>query len=346
MHDTVEILSDSGCFGAANEFDRSKNLAGAARDLSWLRAVCDGLRLRPFRICVRRAGRTIGDLPLAFMSSRLFGRFLVGLPYVNSGGIAANEPEIADKLIEEAVRLADRLDVRFLELRHEREVPNARLGHKQTQKVHMRLSLPGTVEELWKTFHPKVRNQIRKGEKNGFRISWGTGDLLDAFYDVFARNMRDLGTPVYSRRLFRTILEVFQDDAELCLLYDGDRAIAGALLVHGPSATEVPSASSLRAYNASCANMLMYWQLLQRSVQRHQGVFDFGRSSAASNTYRFKKQWGAQPHPAVWQYYLRQGALDQMRPDSPKYRRKIWVWQHLPVWLTRLTGPHIVRGIP
>ena len=92
--------------------------------------------------------------------------------------------------------------------------------------------------------------------------------------------------------------------------------------------------------------MLLYWHLLERSIQRGQGVFDFGRSSMGSNTFRFKKQWGAKAHPATWQYYVRQGRIDAMRPDNPRYQRMIQLWQRLPIGLTRLIGPRIVRGIP
>jgi hypothetical protein len=110
--------------------------------------------------------------------------------------------------------------------------------------------------------------------------------------------------------------------------------------------TEVPSASSLRSYNPTCANMLMYWSLLERAVERGQDVFDFGRSTPDSGPYRFKKQWGASPAPAEWQYALRAGGLQAARPDNPRYRRLIALWRRLPVRLTRLLGPAIVRGIP
>jgi hypothetical protein len=90
----------------------------------------------------------------------------------------------------------------------------------------------------------------------------------------------------------------------------------------------------------------MYWHLLQRAIERGQQGFDFGRSSADSNTYRFKKQWGAKPEPAAWQYYVRSGNPGDMRPENSKYARAVRVWQKLPVPLTRLIGPSIVRGIP
>ena len=124
------------------------------------------------------------------------------------------------------------------------------------------------------------------------------------------------------------------------------KPLAAALLVHGNGITEVPSASSLRPYNSTNANMLMYWHLLQRTIQRGQGVFDFGRSSPESSTFRFKKQWGAQPASAVWQYYVRKGDVQEMRLESGQYDRRIRIWRRLPVSLTRLVGPMIVRGIP
>jgi hypothetical protein len=124
------------------------------------------------------------------------------------------------------------------------------------------------------------------------------------------------------------------------------RPVAGALLLHGQGVTEVPSASSLREFNHTCANMLMYWQLLERAIGRRQAVFDFGRSTVDSNTFRFKKQWGAAPEPATWQSYERTGSAGDVRPDNPRYQRWIGLWKRLPVSLTRLLGPAIVRGIP
>ena len=85
---------------------------------------------------------------------------------------------------------------------------------------------------------------------------------------------------------------------------------------------------------------------LSRAIERGSSRFDFGRSTRDSNTYRFKKQWGAQPSPAIWQYYLRQGRCDALRPESGRYALPIRIWQRLPLPLTRCLGPFLVRGIP
>ena len=81
-------------------------------------------------------------------------------------------------------------------------------------------------------------------------------------------------------------------------------------------------------------------------MARRQSVFDFGRSTVDSGTFAFKKKWGARPEPVVWPYYLRKGNADDMRPDNGKYDRMINIWRRLPVGLTRVIGPAIVRRIP
>ena len=312
----------------------------------WLRALGAGLRHPTYLIEAHQGGRAVGVLPLALVKSMLFGRFLVSLPYVNWAGVIAQDEAVAGALIDRAVHLADELDVRYLELRHEQQQEHPLLTCCLTSKVQMRLGLSTSEEAVWQGLRSVVRTQVRKGEKQGLTVHWGGRELLEDFYRVFAGNMRDLGTPVFGSRLFRCILAELPDQAELCVLRNAGRPVAGALAVHGPGLTEVPSASVLRAYRSTAANSLMYWRLIQRAIARGQRVFDFGRSTVGSSTYEFKAKWGALAAPAVWQYYLRKGTAKDMRPDSGKYDRLIAIWKRLPLAVANLLGPTIVRGIP
>ena len=321
--------------------------APLSRHPGWLTVLHEGLGHEVYALEATTNGAVTGYLPLAFLRSLLFGRFLVSLPYLNSNGVVASSPDVAEALIAQSVKLAETLRVRYLELRHEQPIEHPALTKTLSSKVHMRLVLPTSTEALWKGFDAKVRNQVRKAEKHDLRVTWGGDELLEPFFAVLAENMRDLGTPVYGQRLFREILRGFPEDSELCVVRTPEgKPIAAAMLLHGPGITEVPTASSLRAFNATCANMLMYRHLLDRAVNRGQTLFDFGRSTVDGSTFRFKKQWGAEPHPANWQYYERSGTVGEMRPDNPRYQRMIRTWQRLPVWATRLLGPAIVRGIP
>lgn len=317
------------------------------RHPGWLPVLAKAFGYTPYALEAREGDTTRGYLGLAYVSSMLFGRYLVSLPYLNSGGVVADNDDARKALISAAVALADNLQVRHLELRHEEPLDHPSLTRSMTNKVHMRLQLPDFRGPLWEGFPAKVRNQVRKGEKTGLKVLWGGGELLSDFYGVFSHNMRDLGTPVYSRGLFQSVLDSFPDSAEICVVRLGDKPVAAALVTHGPGITEVPSASSLREFNPTCANMLMYWHMLERAVDRGQAIFDFGRCTLNGPTYRFKKQWGATPVSANWQYYTRGGAdPSAVRPDNPFYSRLIRLWQQLPVMLTRWIGPTIVRGIP
>ena len=331
---------------ALAEFVGQGSRVPLGRHPAWLPVLHGAFGHDVYALEAMAGGRTCGYLPLAYVSSLLFGRFLVSLPYLNSNGVIAEAADVQSQLISRAVGLAEELNVRYLELRHEKPIEHPDLTVTATSKVHMRLALPRTFHKLWKGFDPKVRNQVRKGEKSNFQITWGGEEILDGFYRVLCENMRDLGSPVYGESLFREILRTFPNRAEVCVVTDGPRPVAAAMLLHGWGTTEVPTASSLREYNPACVNMWMYAKLLERAIERGQAEFDFGRSTLDGSTYRFKKQWGAEPHPAAWQYHVREGTVGDMRPENPRYQRMIRLWQNLPVSLTRYIGPAIVRGIP
>lgn len=350
-HDTLSLWTHTGrglagAVPALAEFALARTPAPLSRHPAWLTVLRSAFGHEGFAVEARAAGRTCGFLPLSFLNTPLFGRFLVSLPYLNSNGVIAASPDVQAALVSRAAELADELNCKHLELRHETPIDHPRLTVTNASKVHMRLPLPSCPDQLWKKYDAKVRNQVRKGEKNNFAVAWGSFDLLDAFYAVLSENMRDLGTPVFGKSLFESILSTFPAEAEVCVVTDGDKPIAAALLLHGPGVTEVPTASSLKAYNPTCANMLMYRHLIDRAVARGQAVFDFGRSTTDGPTFKFKKQWGAEPHPAAWQYHVLSGDAGQMRPDNPRYRKAIELWQKLPLKVTQVLGPMIVRGIP
>lgn len=327
-------------------FTARQSPAPVSRDPRWLSVLEHALGHTPVALEAVEGESTRGILCLAHVRSLLFGRYLVGLPYLNSGGVMADDDHAAGLLIDRAVALADALDVRHLELRHERAIDHAALERKVTTKAHMRMVLPSSAEAAWAGLTSKVRSQVRKGRKRGLEVAWGRDELLPEFYAVFSRNMRDLGTPVYPRALFAETLRMFPAEAELCVVRAEGRAAAAALLLHGSGVTEVPSASSLKELNSTNANMVMYWNVIERATERGQSTFDFGRSTEGGAHYRFKKQWGAEAAPAEWQHHVRAGRVEDMRRESGKHDRMIRLWRRLPLRVANLIGPLVVRGIP
>ncbi len=293
-----------------------------------------------------REGNTIsGVLPLTHMRSRIFGTFLISVPYLNYGGILADNEAARDALFAAASELGKKLHVQHVELRHlSPQVPE--VPTKQ-HKVAMVLELPQDTEALFNSFKAKLRSQIRKPQKEGLTARMGQQEELENFYNVFAENMRDLGTPVYSKKFFAHILATFPQQAHLCTVYRGAEIMASGLVFGFRDTLEIPWASSLRKHNALAPNMLLYWSVLEFAVKQGYRHFDFGRCSPNEGTFKFKEQWGAQPSALYWQYWLPNGRpLPDISPHNPKYQRAIELWQKMPLGLTRLIGPPIVKNIP
>jgi|SRR5579864_1700299 len=283
-----------------------------------------------------------GVLPLTEVRSLLFGRSLTSLPFLNYGGVVAGSDEAARALMDEAVRIARGRGCRHVELRHVQR-RFAELPCKQ-HKVTMRLPVH---TGMWDRLDRKVRNQIRKAEKSGLTAVRGGAELLGEFYRVFARNMRDLGTPVYARRFFGEILAAFPARVRLVVVRLKGEPVAAGVTYRTGGQIEVPWASSVRDYNALCPNHLLYWTVLDAAVAEGCDLLDFGRSTPDEGTYKFKAQWGAQPVPLHWEYAGLEGDLPpDQSPKNPKFRMAIAAWQHLPLWIANVVGPRIVRGIP
>jgi FemAB-related protein (PEP-CTERM system-associated) len=293
----------------------------------------------------RAGGEIVGVLPLVQLNSRLFGNFLVSVPFFNYGGVLTTSARARRALLERATALGRELGCTHLELR-DRE-PMAEWPAR-TDKVAMWLPLPDSADLLWQQIGSKVRAQVKKAQGFGLTFRIGGEELLDDFYRVFTANMRDLGTPVYSRRFFEVILRRGPGQPVILVGYDPrGRAVSTAFLLQFAGRMEVPWASTLRAANTMNANMALYWRILEHACEQRCHTFDFGRSTADAPTYRFKKQWGAQPVQLHWHYWLADGGeLPRLNPDNPKYRAAIAIWQRLPVWLTKLIGPPVVKNLP
>ena len=287
----------------------------------------------------------VGVLPLVFFRSRLFGTFTVSLPFLNYGGVAADSPEAERALLDRALEETRAAGGSHLELRHTRQM-FAELSPKR-HKVAMILWLCDSAEKEWERLDRKVRNQVRKGEKNDLAVAIGGVELVDAFYAVFAHNMRDLGTPVYSQRFFVEVLTTFSQSSRAFVVTHRGRPVAGSIVVWHRTTAEVPWASALRSSNALSANVFLYWQMLKFCVDAGLRTFDFGRSTPNEGTFLFKRQWGAEPRELVWEYWTAPGQpVPDLNPHNPKFSAAIKLWQRLPVPVASALGPHIVRNIP
>jgi serine/alanine adding enzyme len=284
-----------------------------------------------------------GVLPLVRVRS-ILGRYSISMPFMNDGGPLGDDDAIA-ALVEFAVTDAEKSGAKLLELRSRRMLPGR--VSPSGRKVAVHLALPSTVEELWKTtFRAKLRSQIRRPTKEGMTARTG-GSEIEAFYAVFSRNMRDLGTPVLPRRFFEALVRTFGDSVSFTVVYTAEgKPAAAACCLTWRGETEVTWASSLRELNHLSPNMLLYAQLMEQAIGRGASVFNFGRSTPGSATHKFKLQWGGEDVELPWPSWSRSGDAGTPSPDRPIFRMATALWRRLPMPVANSLGPTLSRHLP
>lgn len=298
----------------------------------------------PIRLAARDPdGTVIGLLPIVRMRSRIFGHNLVSMPFLNYGGpVGSLDARVA--LTERAVEIARDSDARLLELR---SISDADLGLPQSaEKVTVLLPLPNDAQELWEHgLKAKVRSQVRRPSKAGMETAVGV-EHISAFYEVFSRNMRDLGTPVLPKRLFEATIDAFADQMITSVVYKGAEPTAGGVGFLYDDEFELTWASSSREHARDAPNMLLYWSLMEEVIRRGARVFNFGRCSPGSGTHRFKLQWGGVDEPLHWSRWSPSGDAATPSKDARSMRAAIAVWQRLPLPIANRLGPIVSRALP
>lgn len=301
----------------------------------WGRAVAESYGFEQKSLVAEEELRICGVLPLVIFKVPLFGVHLISLPYCDAGGVLADSTIVAEKLIAFAEEQAEQLGC-SLEIRSTRELPG--IGQNQTSKVRMLLALPDSSEQLLAGLKSKLRSQVKKPLRDGLTVKMGGVELVELFYAVFARNMRDLGSPVHSRRWIRSVVQAYGENCRVAIVYtpDGIVAASGIILLHSRTVC-IPWASAVRKYNQLNPNMLLYWSLLAFASDSGYRYFDFGRSTPGEGTYRFKKQWGAEPKQLYWYRLSGNGnsvgsaEVGQQKKISIKRTLLTLLWQKIPL---------------
>lgn len=323
---------------------------------AWKEAIENAYGFKSYYFIAVEQNEVVGVLPLFFIKIPFGEGALVALPYCDVGGPLTNDAAIERTLLQAAIKLGLQVNASSLDIRG--VVQESTIGlseyliEEKQDKVRMLLPLPPSTEELWHSFPSKLRSQVNKARKNGLTFTFSHD--WEAFYKIFASNMHELGSPVHSYAWLSSVLSCYGERARLGLVYRGQKAIAGGVVLNTDRLISIPWASTLREFNNLSPNMLLYWHLLESSVERGFPVFDFGRSTMGEGTYRFKAQWGAAPAPLTWYgLQLRKPAniaaapLPQRMKKAPFNKRALAskLWRSLPVSLANWVGPLVRKFI-
>ncbi|HWM92299.1 MAG TPA: FemAB family XrtA/PEP-CTERM system-associated protein [Thermoanaerobaculia bacterium] len=296
-------------------------------------------------LLARRGERIAGVLPMFELKSRLFGHSLVSIPFAIGGGIVADDDDATRLLLDGARQLAESRGVDYLELRSEAPVSDELLT--KDLYVTFRADLAEGEEALLKRMDRKRRQMMTYVGKAGFEHRVAGIEELPLFYNLFCQSMRHHGTPVYPRLFLHEILDRHPADTNLFFVYHGGRPVAATLNLLWHDVVMPFYAGGDRNHRPRGVDDYLYLSIMRWGREHGYRTFDFGRSKRGTGAHAFKARWGMEEVPLAYQYHLvKARELPNVSPANPKYQMLIRAWQKLPLPLTRLIGPRIIRSIP
>lgn len=315
---------------------------------AWMRAIAQACGHEAhYLLATDGQGMIRGVLPLHDVRSALFGHALVSTGFAVGGGVIADTPEVAGQLAEAGWALARRTGAPSLELRGG-TLPDDPAWHldRDTYAGFVR-PLASDDEAILSAIPRKQRAEVRRAL--GFDLDVRIGrEAIDRreHYRVYSESVRNLGTPVFPRHLFDTVLDAFGADADILTVRHDGKAVASVLSLYHRGIVMPYWGGGTKEARGLRANDLMYFALMRHARARGCDGFDFGRSKVGTGAFAFKKNWGFTPEPLPYAIRTADGAAPRsINPLDPKYRLKIAIWQRLPLWAANRLGPLIARGL-
>lgn len=333
--------------GEENEWDEfvMSSHSGTYFHLSGWKTVIESVLGRRCFYLIARTGRHVtGVFPISLVRSTLFGDCLVSLPLAVYGGVCADDENSYCALLKAGSDLGRKLGVKYLEMRNRTDPFPSSLPGRDLYVMFTQDLSPGP-DKLMKGLPRDTRYMIRKSQKA--KLEWTEDLTMDEFYELYARNVHRLGTPVFSKDLFHRLTSVFPKQCRLFGVRKGRKAIAGVLCFYFRKEVIPYYSGSLAEYHDDCPNNFMYWNLMAQSWREGYRSFDFGRSKRGTGACKFKSSWNMQVAELPYRYKLiNTKAVPRMSPVDGKFRIAVSLWKWLPLPLTKIVGPKVIRRIP
>ena len=307
----------------------------------WQRVFLEALNHPTYYFAAIENGSFVGVLPLVHVKSILFGNTLSSIAFGSYGGAIADSIGIAHALEQRAVELGTSLGVGSVEFRY----LHATEQDRPRKDLYERFVKPILADEddNMKAIRSKQRNVIRKGIKKGLAL---IEDNCDSFYEIYAESVRNLGTPVFPRKLFRAMVETFPKQVEIVTAHLDGEPVSSAMLYYYKHEVCPYYWGGRYIARSLAGNDFLAWQIICRAADRGITQFDFGRSKKDTGSRQWKINLGFEPEQLHYEYELiRDERMPDVNPSNPKYRFFVDTWKKLPLPVASAIGPIISKNL-
>lgn len=324
---------------AWDEFANAHPSSSMFHLFGWRSILEKALGHRTYYMIAEQDGNVAGILPLVHVKSLMFGNTLSSLAFSAHAGPLTIDAESLARLYESASQKARELSVGSLEYR----LLAASGRGLPTKHLYESFSKPITSDQEANlaAIRGKQRNIVRKGIKNGLTC---TPDSIERFFHVYSESVRNLGTPVFPKRLFDGIRTTFPTKVEFVSAEFDGQAVSSAMNFYFRDTVCPYYWGGTAAARDLKGNDFLAWAIMGLAGERGATTFDFGRSKQGTGAYQWKLNLGFVPQPLFYEYELvSDRAIPEINPLNPKYRLFVEAWKRMPLAMAEFIGPWLSR---
>ena len=313
--------------------------------IAWKNSIEQTFRYRPYYLGAWDGEELLGLVPLFLVRNVVIGKALISSPFAVYGGILADSGPVREALYRHAADLGRALKVDHVEFRNLDEsqcVAGSNISRYVTYTQDIGVDDAAILEQIPR----KTRYMVRKALKNGL-TSRHHRESIDVFERMYSRNLQRLGTPAFPRQHFTNLLVHFGKAADICEVSSGGKAVAAVMSFYFRDQILPYYGASDPDCNELAPNNFMYYDLMCWARREGIAKFDFGRSKKESGSNEFKSRWGMRERDLPYEMLLvNRKKVPDYTPNNPMFAWPIKVWQKLPLGVTRVLGPSLLRLVP
>jgi len=312
--------------------------------IGWKKVVEETYRHTPYYLLAEsETGEAVGILPMFLIKNIFFGKRLISVPFAPYGGVCYENEDIGNALINEAINTGKNIGIDYCEFRNFKNTNTYENFNCMKGYSTFVLDLSNGVEHIWKNMSKTVRTAIRKGEKSNLKFEVELShNAISEFYDIYTKNMKQLGTPVHSLNFFNNIYQTFPENVFISTVRLNDDAISSLYLLKFKDTLIYGWGSSSIEFLKYRPNNFIHWNSIKYACGNGLLRYDFGRSLINSGNYKFKERWGSVAVPLIYCYYP---PTKTLLPPQNEYGKFAKIWSKLPLQTTKIIGPMVRKYI-
>lgn len=311
----------------------------------WSDLVESHFETRFFPLVAENSTGIVGILPIYLVKPLLGKPRMISVPHAVAGGILADDPTARKALLEAAIRLGTEHGIPGFTLKQYKVRMEGDLTTDDNY-YNRELTLEEGPDAVWDRISEGNRERVLETESDGLELEHPTEDLK-SFYKFLLKHHRRKGLPCVSEKWICDLVNLGMYSAAVIRDRDG-RIVAGTMVKTFRDTVSLPfTCAAGETLKDHLPAYRLYWELIRKYSQEGFKIYHSGRIPVTEDVDPYRLGWEGTRNNYYYQYYPPKGQITEFSRKR-SWKRDLFssIWRVMPLSVSRLLGPVIIRQFP